>query len=153
MPTKKNYFVPVVLAILLFVTLLPLGSAQTTTAVLSGTVFDTSGAVVPKASISLKNESSGDVRDTVSNGDGYFTFAAVPPGAYTVSIEMEGFNRWEAKGVVLNSADKRALTGIQLKAGARQYTIEVEASGGQVTPIDSGEKSTLITEKTIQNVA
>jgi Carboxypeptidase regulatory-like domain len=153
MPTKKNYFVPVVLAILLFVTLLPLGSAQTTTAVLSGTVFDTSGAVVPKASISLKNESSGDVRVTVSNGDGYFTFAAVPPGAYTVSIEMEGFNRWEAKGVVLNSADKRALTGIQLKAGARQETVEVEASGGQVTPIDSGEKSTLITQKTIQNVA
>ena len=61
-------------------------NAQQTTATLSGTVYDASGAIVPGSSVSLKNEASGDVRRTVSNGDGYFTFGAVPPGSYTVVV-------------------------------------------------------------------
>ncbi len=49
-------------------------------ATLSGTVTDATGAVVPKANVTMKNEVSGDLRRTVSNNEGYFTFSAVPPG-------------------------------------------------------------------------
>jgi len=153
MATNRSYFVPVLLATLLLAVLVPAGSAQTTTAALNGTVYDASGAVVPKAEITLKNEASGDERRTVSNGDGYFAFAAVPPSTYTVSIAAEGFKRWEAKGIVLNSADKRAVTGIQLSPGVKAEVVSVEATGGEITPVDSGEKSQLITEKILQNVA
>jgi len=128
-------------------------NAQQTTATLSGTVNDASGAVVPGAGVSLKNEASGDLRRTVSNGDGYFTFGAVPPGSYTVAVEMKGFNTWEAKSVVLNSGDSRAVTNIRLKPGATNEVVTVEASSTPITPIDSGEKSVLITQKVIQNVA
>jgi hypothetical protein len=128
-------------------------SAQTTTAALTGTVYDASGAVIPKANVTLTNEASGDLRRTVSNADGYFTFAAVPPGSYSVKVEMDGFDIWEAKGVMLNSGDKRGVADIKLTPGGKKETVVVEASGGQITPVDSGEKSTLITEKIMQNVA
>jgi hypothetical protein len=131
----------------------PVALAQTTSATLTGTVFDASGAVVSDAAVTLKNEASGDLRTTTSNGEGYFTFAAVPPGTYSVTVEKDGFNAWKAKSVVLNSDDKRNVSGISLKPGAKTETVVVEAADTQITPTESGEKSTLINERILQNVA
>src|SRR5437660_10242817 len=131
----------------------PAALAQTTTATLTGTVFDASGAVVADAAVSLKNQASGDLRTTTSNGEGYFTFAAVPPGSYSVTVEKDGFNTWVAKSVVLNSDDKRSVSGIKPTPGAKNETVVVEAADTQITPEDSGEKSTIINQKILQNVA
>jgi Carboxypeptidase regulatory-like domain len=144
------------LAALLFILALafqPATLAQTTSATLAGTVFDSSGAVVGDASVSLKNQASGDLRKTISNAEGYFTFAAVPPGTYSVTVEKSGFRAWEAKSVVLNSDDKRTVSGIRLTPGATNETVVVEATEALITPVDSGEKSTLINEHILQNVA
>lgn len=114
---RRNPLVAIgLLAAFLFTCVFPCQPAlgQTTTATLTGTVFDASGAVVVSATVTLKNEASGDLRSTVSNSEGYFTFAAVPPATYSVSVEKEGFKVWEAKGIVLNSADKRNVIGIKL---------------------------------------
>jgi len=131
----------------------PPALAQTTSATLTGTVFDASGAVVPDATVTLKNEASGDTRSTKSNGEGYFTFAAVPPATYTLSVEKENFKTWAAKSIVLTSDDKRNLAGIKLEPGLAKETVVVEASSIQITPTDSGEKSTLINQHILQNVA
>ena len=131
----------------------PAALAQTTSATLTGTVFDASGAVVANANVTLKNDASGDVRTTVSNADGYFTFAAVPPASYSVIVERDGFASWEAKGIALTADDKRNVGGIKLKLGAKSETVVVEASDTQITPTDSGEKSTLINQHILQNVA
>src|SRR5690242_9181297 len=127
-------------------------NAQTTTATLTGTVADVSGAVVPGATVNLRNESSGDLRKTVSNGNGYFTFAAVPPGTYDVRVESSGFVAWEAKSVVLTAGDMRSVTGIKLAPSGQVETVEVDAAGNQITPVDTGEKSVLINEHILQNV-
>jgi len=127
--------------------------AQQTSATLNGTVLDATGAVIPDAKVSLKNEASGDLRNGVSNGDGYFTFAAIPPGRYTLTVSKEGFSSWEVKGVVLESADKRLVTGINLRPSTTNETITVEAGAAQITPVDSGEKSTTINEHILNNVA
>jgi hypothetical protein len=132
---------------------LPVALAQTTSATLTGTVFDASGAVVANANVTLKNDASGDVRTTVSNADGYFTFAAVPPATYSVFVERDGFATWETKDIVLTADDKRNVGGIRLKPGAKSETVVVEASDTQITPTDSGEKSTLINQHILQNVA
>ncbi len=131
----------------------PSALAQQTTATLTGTVLDVSGAIVTDAKVTLKNESSGDLRGTVSNSDGYFTFAAVPPATYSVSVEKAGFKVWEAKGIVLNSADKRNLIGIKLAPGMQSETVVVEAANEAISPEDSGEKSALINQHILQNVA
>jgi hypothetical protein len=155
MHTNRRYFAGVSVLVIAAIVILmaPVVRAQVTTAALSGTVSDATGAVVPKANVILTDEASGNVRRTVTNGEGYFAFAAVPPASYSVRVEMEGFKAWEAKGVVLNASDKRAITGIKLEMGATTEVVTVEASAAQITPIDSGEKSNLITEKILQNVA
>ena len=131
----------------------PAALAQTTSATLTGTVYDASGAIVANANVTLKNEASGDARTTVSNAEGYFVFAAVPPATYSVFVERDGFATWEAKGIVLTADDKRNVGGIKLKPGAKTETVVVEASDTQITPTDSGEKSTLINQHILQNVA
>src|SRR4051812_35828935 len=151
---KGRYFTTVnVLVIVAMAITSSMVNAQITSATLTGTVYDASGAVVPNANITLKNEASGDDRRTVSNDDGYFTFAAIPPATYTVKVEGKGFNAWEAKSVTLNSGDKRNVFGIKLVPGAATETVQVEAGAAQITPIDSGEKSTLINQHILQNVA
>jgi hypothetical protein len=127
--------------------------AQTVSATLTGTVTDASSAIVPKATVILKNEASGDIRRTVSNGEGFFTFASIPPASYTVTVQMQGFNSFQLTGVTLNAGDKRNLSNISLKPGANKEIITVEATAEQITPVDSGEKSAVITNKTMQNVS
>ena len=140
--SRRPAVVGLLAAVLAFALLCqPPALAQTTTATLTGTVFDASGAVVGGAKVTLKNEASGDLRDTVTNGEGYFTFAAVPPASYSVTVEKEGFKVWEAKGIVLNSADKRNVIGIKLEPGAKTETVLVEAAFEAITPTDSDRKA------------
>ncbi len=80
--------------------------AQSLTGQLSGTVVDSSDAVLPGVTITLINELSGDQRSTVSNASGNFVFAAVPAGTYTVRAELSGFQTIETKGVVLRLGEK-----------------------------------------------
>ena len=56
--------------------------AQGIFATLTGVVSDPTGAVVPNAKIVLTDAVSGSARDTVADGDGYYTFASVPVGTY-----------------------------------------------------------------------
>ena len=140
---------------LIAIPLLPVSRliAQSVTATLTGTVADASGAVVPNATIIVKSEASGDTRRTVSNTEGYFTVSAVPPGSYAVSVQATGFKLWEQKGVVLNSSDKRNLSDIVLQVGVATETVEVTGAMTEITPVDSGEKSSVIGERELQNIA
>lgn len=155
MKISQRYSAAVALSavVALLILTVPAANAQTTTATLTGTVADVSGAVVPGATVSLRNQDSGDLRKTVSNGNGYFTFAAVPPATYTVRVDSSGFVAWEAKSVVLTAGDMRTVSGIKLAPSGQVQTVVVEATGNQITPVDSGEKSELISEHILQNVA
>ena len=72
-------------------------------ATLSGTVFDSSGAVVPGATITAKNKATASAMTAVSGTDGLFTIPALEPGNYTVTITLQGF-----KTAALESVDRRA---------------------------------------------
>jgi hypothetical protein len=146
-------FLPVVALGILLASTSPHAAAQNVTAALTGTVTDSSGALIPKARVALTNEATTDVRRTVTNSDGFFSFAAIPPGSYSVAIEQDGFNKWEVKNVVLDAGDRRNLSNIALTVGSTRETVMVEGTATQVTPVDSGEKSSLINNKMLSNVA
>src|SRR5258708_6936928 len=120
---------------------------------LTGTVADERGAVVAGATVILKNEARGDIRRTISNGDGYFTISAIQPGSYTAMVEAKGFSRWEEKGIVFNASDKRNLSDIAMAVGTLSETVEVTGAAPEITPVDSGEKSPVITTQQLQNVS
>lgn len=127
--------------------------AQNVSGTLTGIVSDSSGAVVPNASVTMKNEDSGDLRKTVTNGEGYFSITAVQPGKYTVTVDAKGFKGWEQRGIVFNSGDKRTLSEITLTVGAAGETVLVEGTISEISPVDSGEKAAVITTKELQNVS
>ena len=72
-------------------------SAQGIYATLTGVVSDPAQAVVPKAKATLTDSKSGSVRETVTNNDGYFTFASVSVGSFTyeLTVEAKGFSTYQ----------------------------------------------------------
>jgi len=127
--------------------------AQNAAGTLTGTVADQSGAVVPGATVVMKNDLSGDERRTVSNNDGFFSINAVQSGDYTVTITAQGFQAYEQKGVHFDPGDKRNLSNIALQVGAATEVVTVSGTIESLTPIDSGEKSTVIAQKQLQDIA
>ncbi len=115
---------------------------QQLTAALSGTTYDQTGAVVPKAKVTLKNEATGDTRTTVSNNDGVFTFSAVQPGTYDLTVTAQGFRPWGQNGIVLNQGDNRTLPNIALSVGETTQQVEVVAAASAIAPVDTGEVAT-----------
>jgi hypothetical protein len=129
------------------------GRAQLTTGSMLGTVTDNSKAVVPSAKVTLQNEATGDQRQTVTNGEGHFTFAAVQPGSYTVSIEATGFAPWKQTGFTVSSGDTREVWGIRLQIGSTAVTVDVSAGAAQILPIDSGQRAAVLTTKDIEKLS
>ena len=140
------------LAAMVLFTAIP-AHAQQLTGTLSATVYDTSGAVVPGATITLKNTESGDVRKTVSDGSGYFTFAAVQPATYSISISAKGFTTWELSGIVMHLGDTRTVPNIALKAGAASTTVEVVADKTVEVPLDTPEISDTMNAEQIEDMS
>ena len=124
--------------------------AQGIYATLTGLVTDQSQAVVADGKVTLKDTRSGSLRTTVTNTDGYFTFASVPVGTYELSIEAKGFTVFKVENIELNGGDKRNVDA-QLTVGTTSQAVEVTGSTDAVAPVDSGEKSDLITTKELQN--
>lgn len=131
----------------------PLVFGQGATATITGIVMDQTQAVVPGATVILIDEASKDSRRTLSNGEGYFTFSAVQAKTYTLRVELTGFQAWERVGIEVHPGDKINIDNISLVTGAQTETVTVTADAGQIIPVDSGEKSNLITSKQIQNLA
>lgn len=152
--TKRSRFLhTVVLCVSLLFMLRTAMFAQQVTGTLTGTVTDPSGAVVPGATVALVNTLSGDQRSTVSNGEGFFSINAVQPGDYKVDITAPGFERYERTGIHFDPGDKRDLAGIALTLGKSSDTVTVSGEAEQLTPVDSGEKSVVIGQQQLENIA
>ncbi len=126
--------------------------AQSLFATLTGVVSDPSGAVVPGASVKLINERSGSTRDTVSNGEGYYSFASVVVGNFTYKlvVEAQGFSTYQATGIPILGGEKRNIN-VTLTLGAASQTVQVTGDIQTITPVDSGEKSQTLTTKELEN--
>jgi hypothetical protein len=120
--------------------------AQRITATIRGTVTDTSGAVVPGASVTVTNENTGFSRSTVTNDVGSYSFVELPPGTYTVDVSLSGFKSAIRKGIVLDVADVRG-EDVRLEAGTLSETVTVQSRalavqtiGGEVAGLVTGEQ-------------
>src|SRR5687767_9922199 len=76
-------------------------SAQQETATIIGTIVDAQRASLPGATVTAKNTETGFVRTGVTDQEGRYRIAAVPPGSYEISAEMQGFGRAVRRGVTL----------------------------------------------------
>ena len=108
-------------------------SAQigTASAALNGTVRDASGAVVPDATITLKNTETGFEQVTKSNNTGNYSLVNISPGSYTATVSMQGFST--AKSPVFKlSVNQTGTINFALKIGSVNSTVEVSAGAVQI---------------------
>ncbi len=78
-----------------FFTLTPAAYAQATAQV-TGTITDSTGALVPGASVTLKNTGTNAARTVGANNDGIYSFSNLQPGSYTVTVTSAGFSTFTA---------------------------------------------------------
>ena len=81
--------------------------------------------MVANANVTLKNEATGTIRTTVSNGTGQYVFPQLEPGTYTITAEVQGFKKLEHKGVIVGVQQE---VGLDLKMELGQVTESVEVT-------------------------
>jgi carboxypeptidase family protein/TonB-dependent receptor-like protein len=123
--------------------------AQSATATLSGSVVDANNAVVPGASVTITNPSTGLQRHATTDEQGHFDIPLLPPSGYTVSVERQGFAPAEVRDVILNVGDQKALR-IQLNAGT--ITEMVQITGDAPLVNESPAVSTVVDRKFVENL-
>ena len=98
------------------------GGGATTS--LSGTVTDTSGAIIPGANVVVKSNATATQFDAVTNESGYFSVPALDPGAYTVTVTLMGFKTAVLNDVRVN-ASTPATVKVALAVGGLEETVVV----------------------------
>ena len=126
-------------------------SAQTVTGSITGVVEDPHGAIMPGVDVKLVSDSTGAIRQQTSGQGGEFTFNALPPDTYTLTVEHSGFKKYDKKNIVLNPNDHLSAGQIQLQIGEATESIEVTAEGASVQTASS-ERSGIITSEQVQDL-
>jgi len=113
------------IAALLFALIAPAmpASAQTTNGVISGIASDAQGGVLPGVTVTARNAETGLTRTVVTEGDGRFRLAALPPGRYELKAELAGFGSVDVPAMTLT-------TGTEI---TRNVTMQVQGLNESVT--------------------
>ena len=115
----------------LIAALSPMALAQVTSASLSGTITDSSGASVPDTTVAIKNTETGLSRTVSSDGQGRYTAPDLPIGAYEIQASKTGFQSAVRQGVVL-TVGSAPVIDFQLNLGQVGETVNVSGSVSEV---------------------
>src|SRR5260370_15500257 len=120
--------------LLLFSTSLLFG--QGPTGEIDGTVTDSSGSAVQGAAVTVADPATGTSRSTLSNSSGFYSFPALLPSTYTVTVEATGFQK-EIRSGILMQVQQVARADFQLTVGAVNQTVEVTAKAALLASDDA----------------
>ncbi len=129
-------------------TILAFGQAETGS--ISGTVRDTTGAVIPDASVSARNAATSVERVARTEGTGVYTIPALVPGIYEVTVSKPGFSDYKVRVQV--TVGSFVTVNAQLSVSAVTGSIEVVGAGGTEINTQSQEVSQSITPNMVQNL-
>jgi Carboxypeptidase regulatory-like domain len=101
-------------------------SAQQGTGELRGRVVDAQNAVLPGVTVVARNEASGIFREIVSGADGSFFMSALTPGTYEVDAQLNGFKKYQRKGVRVEVGRTQSID-VQLEVGGIEQEVTVLA--------------------------
>lgn len=113
-----------VLGVFLLSVLTPGVSAQTIFASITGSVFDSTGAVVPDATITALNVATGIETVTRSNAEGVYTISQLRDGNYTLTASRAGFKEFRVQNISLLARDLRRID-VTMDIGAAQTIVDV----------------------------
>jgi hypothetical protein len=139
-------------AILAMLLTLPSSSAfaDSSTASLSVSISDSSGAVVPGAHIVLRNAETNQEQQAASGITGSATFTFLKPGLYGLTVSKESFADVVVDHILLNVADDRRIR-LSLKVGSASQTVNVDGTGLTINTTDASV-STVVDRKFVENM-
>jgi hypothetical protein len=125
--------------------------SQTVQGVITGTVTDPTGAVVPNATVTITNADTNISQSTTTGNDGSYRFSLVPPGTYTVDVKAANFAEVRAAGVVVE-ASQTVPYNVKLELAKSSQVIEVTSQAPLVQTATS-DLGFQIDSSTIQHAA
>jgi hypothetical protein len=132
---------------LLLLASVPFLSAQLSTAVVNGVVRDSTGSIIPGATIVLKNTATGVERRATSNESGNYAFLDISPGTYTLETSKEGFSKQALSPFTL-AVNQTATLNFTLQLGSISQSVTVEAVGAEVQA-STAELGAVVTQKQV----
>ena len=136
------------LFLFLCVACLMFGQADANKGQISGTVFDSNGAVVPRAAVKVHNTATGLLRTATSGGNGQFRAVQLDPGPYEVSATASGFAEWKLEGLEVTVGSS---ININITLSVQALTTSVDVADSAVT-VALAAPSTLISASAITNL-
>jgi outer membrane receptor protein involved in Fe transport len=133
----------------LTVLLLAVAAFGQTTASIKGTVTDTTGAAVTGATVTVKGP-LGIERTSQTDSSGDYEVPALPPGLYSVQIQMKGFQAQQVKDLVLE-VSKNSVQNFSLKVATATEVITVEAAAPMIEATTMSVGQT-INQRTVQEI-
>ena len=115
---------------------------------ITGTVKDPTGASVAGATVTIASPERGITRTMTSNSTGDYNQSALPQGSYDITVTASGFKKFQAKGVVLDVAQK-ARVDVTLEVGAASTEVVVEGTNVAQVETQSSELAGVVTGKEI----
>ena len=142
---------PILCAVLLILFCLAQAARAQDTGYISGTVTDKTGAAVAGASVEVTLANGSLTRNTTSNADGAYVASGLPAGTYNVIVTAKGFQKFQARGVVL-AVGQKLRVDIPLTVGA--VTEEVVVTGENVAQVEtqSSEIGSTVTGKQVNEL-
>uniref|UniRef100_Q01YS8 TonB-dependent receptor, plug n=1 Tax=Solibacter usitatus (strain Ellin6076) TaxID=234267 RepID=Q01YS8_SOLUE len=120
------------------------------TTALTGTVFDSSGAIVPGANIVAKNKATASSSTAVSGADGLFTIPALEPGNYDVTVAIKGFATAVLEDIRLNAGAPSNIKAVLTPGGVAE-TVVVE-SAGEILKTTQTSVTTTLTQQQLTSL-
>src|SRR5690349_2253290 len=125
--------------------------AQATSGGLKGAVTDQSGAVIPYADVTARNNATGVETKTKTNGEGIYTLPRVQNGSYTLTVEKEGFKKAEFQEVVVNIGQDITIDAV-LQTGPRTETVTVTATGEELIQKEQAQVSSTFEARKVEQL-
>lgn len=122
---------------------LPFASAQSVNGLISGTVADPQGAVIPGATVTITDQLTTESQSTQTASNGTFIFPETRPGTYTLTVEKPGFEKFRTVDIQLLTADRLSVGKVTLKVGSDTELVTVNSENAPVETTSS-EQSAVI---------
>jgi len=120
----------------------PPASAQTVAGTMQGTVTDSTGGVLPGATVVIRNAETGATREVLTNDIGFYSAPFLPIGRYSVTVSMSGFATSVRDNVEVGLNQTR-VTNVQLSPSARAETVTVTGAAPPINTVNAEVKNTL----------
>jgi hypothetical protein len=140
-----------VICLMAFLLNVSIAMAQLPAGTILGVVKDSSGGVVPGASVTARQTETDQSRSAVTGADGSYRFDALPVGNYEITVKATGFQTVVQTGLVL-SVGQEAVSNLSLEVGAVSQTVSVSAEASNLVSTTTGSLSSLVTPDTIADM-